>query len=95
MWEDGPAPASVVYVADAWVRGLRNPLVPMGYTSLVSLKAARGERVQVTPCGGGCLAAGRRMQRQTVRVIPRFRGGISHLSIMPWKSWGLLLMLSA
>ena len=22
MWEDGPAPASVVYVADAWVRGL-------------------------------------------------------------------------
>jgi hypothetical protein len=52
MWEDGPAPASVVYVADAWVRGLRNPLVPMGYTSLVSLKAARGERVQVTPCGG-------------------------------------------
>ena len=29
-----------------------NPLVPMGYTPLVSLKAARGERVQVTPCGG-------------------------------------------
>ena len=29
-----------------------NPLVPMGYTSLVSLKAARGEWVQVTPCGG-------------------------------------------
>ena len=26
--------------------------MPMGYTSLVSLKAARGEWVQVTPCGG-------------------------------------------
>ena len=29
-----------------------NPLVPMGYTSLVLLKAARGEGVQVIPCGG-------------------------------------------
>ena len=90
MWEDGPAPANVVYVADAWVRGLTRSCqwdTPRWCRS----RPLAGKGCRLYLAGGGCLDAGRLLQRQNVRVIPHFWGGISHLSIMPWKSWGLLL----
>ena len=49
-----------------------NPLVPTGYTSLLSLKAVRGEGVHDIHCGAPSKpGAGRLLQWPNLRVIPR------------------------
>jgi hypothetical protein len=56
-----------------WCIGARsNPLVPTGYTPLVSPKAVRGEGVRVIHCGARSKPGeGRLLQWPNVRVIPR------------------------
>ena len=57
-----------------------NPLVPTRYTSLLSLKAVRGEGVRVIHCGGRSRPdACRLLQWPSGRFIPRLWGGVSLL----------------